>query len=223
MPFLFRTAALISRKQPYVDWANSLDPDGPLLTEELVRKRDVYLGPYSPVEQTLEKALDAIWEHVFEEELFGWSTDESQWPQQRTREMFHAWFDVELADAIIDLVPDEPLTEDDMEFAELDAAMHTCAWCKSIVIGEGRVAAFALPNRELFEDREGRVVQLVVGPKRIVTGVMTPADSDPAREEADLLFTACSRRCEKSLLKTIPRALSDLAGPLASAAKRYSE
>jgi hypothetical protein len=216
MPFLFRTAALISRKQPYVDWANSLDPDGPPLTEALVRKRDVYLGPYSAVEQTLEKALDAIWEYVFEEELFGWSTDESQWPPQRTREMFHAWFDVELADAIIDLVPDEPLTEDDMEFAELDAAMHTCAWCGAIVLGEGRVVSLALPNRELFEDREGGVLDLVVGPKRTVTGVMTPPDSEPAREGVDLLFTACSRRCEKSLLKTVPRALSDLASQFAS-------
>jgi hypothetical protein len=46
--------------------------------------------------------------------------------------------------------------------------------------------------------------------------VMTPADSESASDEADLLFTACSRRCEKSLLKTVPRALSDLASQSAS-------
>ena len=62
MPYLFRSAVLITRNQPYLDWANSLRDDGAPLTMELAQQRDVYLGPNSDVQQTLDAVLDQIWE-----------------------------------------------------------------------------------------------------------------------------------------------------------------
>ena len=38
MSFLYRSAVTITRKQPYLDWANSLDDGGPAQTEELSQR-----------------------------------------------------------------------------------------------------------------------------------------------------------------------------------------
>ncbi len=217
MPFLFRTPVLISRKQPHIDWANGLGDGGPELTADLAETRNIYLGPQSPFVQTLEWALDQIWEDIFEEELYGWSTDEQRWPANRTREMFGAWFTAELCGSIIDLAPDEPLTEEDVELEELDVALNTCAVCGAeLPAGSGRMIPFRLSHRDRLEHREGRVVALLVARNRIFAGVVTPKDSTPAQENVDVMFRACSRRCEKQVLKLVPRALRDLEDDLAN-------
>lgn len=215
MPFLFRTAVIVSRKQPYIDWANSLrDPNDDkdiLFPPELEGRREIYLGPHSDLEQTLDQALSEIWEDIFEEELFGWSTDERQWPSTRSREMFDAWFETELADSIVDLAPDDPLTEDDVDLADLDEAMRTCAWCSTeLDIETGRSVGFKLPDRDRLREREGRTLLLLVGRQRVLTGVITPEDSEPARDGADLMFRACSRSCEKRLQRAVPGGLRNL-------------
>src|SRR5690242_230876 len=111
MPFLYRTPVIVSRKQPYIDWANGLrrTDDEPDFPPELAQKKDIYLGRYYATEEASEGLLDEIWPDIFEEELLGWSTDESEWPANRTREMFDAWFETELADSIVDLFPDHLL------------------------------------------------------------------------------------------------------------------
>lgn len=223
MSYLFRTPILIARKQPYIDWANSLPGDAPEFTMELAQKRDLYLGPHSNFLQTLDQALDQIWEDIFEEELFAWSTDEQLWPPNRTREMFDAWFGAELCNSIIDLAPEEPLTEDDVELEELDVALNTCGFCEAeLSVGDGRMVPFRLSHRERLEHREGRVLTLTVGRGRIITTVVTPRDSTPAEEHADVIVRACSRRCEKQIRKLVPRALRDLEDELAKGAQSYS-
>jgi len=218
MPFLFRTGVLISRKQPFIAWANGLQ-DGFDFPPELARKRDMYLGPHSELQQTLEALLDQIWNDIFDEELFGWSTEESQWPAERTRKMFDEWFDAELVDSIIDLVPDDPLTEDDMDLLDLDDAMSHCAWCeRELEVDDGRMVTCKLSNRDLFEHREGRIILLAVGSGRSVAGLVTPRDSEPARENADVIFRACSRACEKRLSTKVPTALQALEAHLVKAA-----
>jgi hypothetical protein len=212
MPFLYRTALIITRKQPYIDWANSFrEEEAPEFTFELAETPDIYLGPHDDRQQTLDAVVDQIWEDIFEEELFGWSLDERQWPANRTREMFDEWFGAVLAESIIDLAPDDPLTEEDMDLVDLETAMHTCGWCRSELEPElARMTTFKLVNRDRFEEREGRILSLLIGRERIVDAVVTPQDSKPAGEGADLIVAACSRRCEKQLLKTVPRALRDL-------------
>ena len=43
-----------------------------------------------------------MYEDIFFEELYGWCTDESWWPQDRTKEMFWQWFEVELHSIVKD-------------------------------------------------------------------------------------------------------------------------
>jgi len=65
MGFLHRTRVIVSRKQPYVDWANGLRrEDDVAFPREFVQKRNVYLGPYSEFEQPLDRALQEIWQDV---------------------------------------------------------------------------------------------------------------------------------------------------------------
>jgi hypothetical protein len=47
--------------------------------------------------------LKAVFAEVFEHELFGWHTDESAWPQNRTLALFQEWFDIELHSMVDDL------------------------------------------------------------------------------------------------------------------------
>jgi hypothetical protein len=188
---------------------------------ELAQLRDVYLGPNSDAPQTLDAVLDQIWEEIFEEELFAWSTDEQEWPARRTRQMFDAWFAAELCDSVIDLVPDEPLTEEDVDLEALQIALNTCAFCGADVpVDSGRMAAFKLSDRSLFQHVEGRALGLSVGPQRIITVVVTSEDSTPAQEGADVIGRACSRRCEKQIEKLVPRALHELQERLAEELSR---
>ena len=43
------------------------------------------------------------WEEMFAFELESWMRDPSVWPENRTADMFHEWFDVELITELIDL------------------------------------------------------------------------------------------------------------------------
>ena len=230
MSFLFRSALIVRRKTPYLDWANGLaDTGGVELTVEIAETPTIYLGPDSPVGQKIDEVVGDVWEAVFDEELYGWATDEKEWPLQRSLEMFHAWFAVELADSIVDLVPEDPLTEEEVEAVELDHLKRACAWCATELWEDaGRIVAFPLAEQADFGDREGRVLSLLIGRDRILTGVVTGADTQtsevgtPERETPEpkvsrLVFRACSRPCEKHMLRAVPRPLKALEEARASA------
>ena len=150
MAFLYRSAVTVTRKQPYIDWANGFDDGGPELTDELAgSRRTVYLVGESDDRADLRALLDDCWEEIFEQELAMWMEEEDDWPAPRTREVFDAWFDAEITDTVFDLAPDEPLTETDGELADLSEAFHFCAWCDlEIEEGQGRFVGFKLPDRE---------------------------------------------------------------------------
>ena len=209
MSFLYRAAMTITRKQSYIDWANSFDDDGPELTTELADdRRIVYLVPETDEEPDLKRLLDELWRQIFEEELSGWMQQEEDWPAPLTREMFDAWFDVELTGEVFDLTPEEPLTQADVEAADLAYAVQCCAWCDlEVDEGAGRFVSFALTDRSRVAHREGLVLPLVVDDERVVIGILSHADSDRARAGEDLLFRACTSRCEKAIRKVVPKAL----------------
>jgi hypothetical protein len=215
MSYLYRTAVLITRKQPFVDWANECSDDGVEFPDELARTPDVYLGPHGEASHGVDQVLDAVWEDIFEEELDGWCTDQDRWPQNGTREMFDRWFHSQLADSIIDLVPDTPLTEDDADAEDLEEALNTCSWCLAdLPLPAGRMVDFELAHCELFEAREGRIIDLLIKGDRIVRGIVTPLDSTPARQKADLIFRACGPACEKKIRRKVPAALQELEAEL---------
>ncbi len=212
MPYLYRTALIVRRKQPYFDWANSLDEaNDPKLTPDLLKAPEIYLGPDAQREQTLDEAVGDVWSEIFAEALFSWYTDESRWPQERTRELFHEWFDVELAESVIDLVPDEPLTDDDMDAIDLETAGRTCGWCGTELLEDmGRLVKCLVADLERLRDREGCALPLVVDSERVAMGVLTPTAAEGEPGALELVIRACSRPCEKHLLKQVPKALREL-------------
>jgi ribosomal protein L24E len=216
MPFLYRTAVTVIRKQPYLDWANSFDDGGPELTNELAEdRRTVYLVGESDGRPDLRRLLDDYWEEIFEKELAMWMEAEDDWPASRTREMFDAWFDAEITDTVIDLVPEEALTETDVELADLAEAFQLCAWCDvPIEQGQGRFVPFQLAHRDRFAHRAGLTLSLLVGHGRTVVGAVTPDDSKEAADGDDIVFRACSSRCEKAIRKVVPKALRKAAAML---------
>jgi hypothetical protein len=212
MSFLHRTALIITRKQPYIDWANQSEEESDdQVTFPAEDRRTIYLVPASDYEVTVGELLDEFWEDIFEEELAAWMPDEATWPAERTRDLFESWFDVELSDAVMDLTPDEPLTEGEVELVEVSYALQHCAWCDlELEPQEGRSVGFKIANRELFATREGLAVSLPVNEEHAVTGIFTGADSDAAAAGDDFMFRACTSRCEKMLRKEVPRALRRL-------------
>jgi hypothetical protein len=209
MSFLYRTGLTVTRKQPYIDWANGLDDDGPDLTQELAaNRRTIYLVPESDVEPDVASLLEEFWQRIFEEELAAWMVDDKSWPMPLARETFDAWFDVEVTDSIFDLTPEEPLTQADVEALDLEDAVHRCAWCEiSIDEGAGRFVGFKLVDRNRLAHREGLAVHLALDDERVVAGIMPQADSQVARDSGDIVFRACTSRCEKALRSAVPKAL----------------
>ncbi len=212
MTMLHRFALTITRKQPYADWANRVSDDEPesaAYTDEL--PRTIYLVPAIAGSPGVSELLDEFWSDIFEEELEAWSEDEATWPLPRTRELFDGWFAAELTEAVVDLAPDEPLTEADMEFASMNDALLHCAWCDlELEPDEGRSVGFRVTDRERLAYREGLVLSLIVDDQHILTGILTTRDSDAAAAGDDLLFRACTSRCEKLIRKEAPRALRRL-------------
>ena len=106
---LNRSAIILIPKQPYADWANALDDDGPRF--ELSEQDDhltVFLGPEMDTVGEIHRFVDKHFDYFFEAWLEGWSTDPAQWPPRRTRRMFHEWFNVRIHTMVEDTV-DAPL------------------------------------------------------------------------------------------------------------------
>lgn len=182
MSLLNRVALTITRKQPYADWANGTDGPVPIVPYPEDIPRTIYLVLSGALEPVLAELLDDFWEDVFEAELSAWMEAETTWPQPRTREMFDEWFDTELVDAVVDLVPDEPLTEAEVEGADIDYALHHCAWCDIELEAEDlRAVGLALPDRELLAVREGFTI-VVPASDRPLIGIMSTPDSPAAME-----------------------------------------
>ena len=212
MPFLNRSVLTITRKQPYADWANGLpdeEPDSVPYTDQL--PRTVYLVPAIDSSTSVAELLDEFWQDIFEEELAGWSEDEDTWPVPRTRQLFDHWFAAELTDSVVDLTPDEPLSETDMEMAAVNDALQHCAWC-DLQLGpnEGRHVGLKVAERERLASREGLALTLFVDEEKVLPGIVTTPDSPAGVAGEDLVFRACSSRCEKLIRKKAPPALSRL-------------
>ena len=160
MSYLYRHALFVSRTKVYLDWANGLNDDGPQLGEELSRQqRNLYLVPESAQEPDLGALLNEFWEDIFTAELQSWTVAEDSWPTSRTREMFNQWFDVELNASVYDLTPEEPLTQAEVDLADLEEASGRCAACGlDVEHGEGRFAGFKLHGSKSLRRFSGQGV-----------------------------------------------------------------
>ena len=99
-----RSALLVRRKKPYIDWANSLDEDGPRLgLEEALNDSTVYLVDEIGYHGDAEEAIRKYYSTIFEQELVVWHLVEKDWPQKRDLKTFQDWFEVEAHSMVLDV------------------------------------------------------------------------------------------------------------------------
>ena len=99
-----RAALIVRPRQPYVDWANSVDDEGPrAILQELRTDPSIYLVKSIDFTEDFDLLVDDSWEWIFREQLNGWMRDVDSWPENKTRGMFLEWFDCELSTMIWDM------------------------------------------------------------------------------------------------------------------------
>ena len=99
-----RSILIVRPKQPYIDWANSMDDGGPLANLKSMRKSpNTFLIDEIYYDDDLSLIIDEYWETLFEIQLNNWMRDPDVWPEVLTREMFEKWFDYELFDMVWDI------------------------------------------------------------------------------------------------------------------------
>lgn len=104
-----RCAIVLTARVPFIQWANGLDPEGPRYEECWVDDGPpIYLGPDADSLDDVMRFIRKNFDLFFEEQLDGWCTDPTLWPQARTYRMFTEWFAVRVHTVVIDTV-DAPL------------------------------------------------------------------------------------------------------------------
>jgi hypothetical protein len=109
---LNRCAVTIAPRQPFIDWAQQLQPDQPLPPGGF--EPGLYLLPaYDTSEEAIE-LLAQGYEEIFCAELESWSTDPATWPSPRSLALFQEW----LAFRFFDLVSDQ--SQEPLAHCEVD-------------------------------------------------------------------------------------------------------
>jgi hypothetical protein len=107
---LNRSAVIIRPGKGYIDWASSMDDSE--IIPAMDGEHTVYLIPEYEDDVHAMEVLSQVFQVIFEEELYGWHTDESQWPKKRTFEKFQKWFLIEFHSVVEDLC-DFPVVDDE--------------------------------------------------------------------------------------------------------------
>lgn len=106
---LNRSVVILRPKQPYLDWAESLNDGGTVPTVD--GEKTVHLLPVNESDDDGSQTIEQCFEGLFESELAAWHEIEADWPQNRTYAMFQEWFSVEWHSLVVDLCAD-PLKDD---------------------------------------------------------------------------------------------------------------
>jgi hypothetical protein len=100
---LERDAFIVTPKEPYIQWAGSIDAEASVSAKELIGQQTIYLASNDILDVNAPPLIEDYFERIFVQELEAWSTDESTWPQVRDRETFDRWFDVTESTAVFDM------------------------------------------------------------------------------------------------------------------------
>ena len=99
-----RSALIIRPKQPYIDWANSIDGGPEASLHQLQDDPSIYLVECIDDLADIDLLVQDHWEWIFREQLRGWMIDANLWPSNRSPKMFRDWFDYEFASMIWDML-----------------------------------------------------------------------------------------------------------------------
>ncbi len=100
---LNRSALIIRCKQPFVDWINAvkISLENSVTLSDANQENTVYLVEAEDPEE-LEDWLEMNYDDLFEEELYGWTTDPSLWPRDRSLDLFQQWCAYEFHSVVFD-------------------------------------------------------------------------------------------------------------------------
>ncbi len=119
-----RSLLILTFKQPFLDWARSLDDESDDLTlASLNEDAHAYLIPELFDDSDQEEFLESCYEILFTGELQSWWLEETAWPQPRDLKMFREWFEVEFHSLVFDLctIPLERVEESDEDDDDLES------------------------------------------------------------------------------------------------------
>ena len=117
-----RSSVVIRFKQPYVDWASSLEDDSTI--PDLDGEPSLYLLPeFTNMKHALE-LLRQGYQPIFDNELNSWYRLQSAWPKNRSFAMFCQWFDFTFVSLIEDLY-DWPLKNLDADVPQESNALDS--------------------------------------------------------------------------------------------------
>jgi hypothetical protein len=111
MKTINRTVITIILKQPYVDWANNFDDDGPKMNLDSIHATSILI-PEKYDEYSYEPFLKKNYKIIFEEELASWMADPETWPSNIDYKIFTQWFHLIVSDMVLDLGNDPIVVED---------------------------------------------------------------------------------------------------------------
>lgn len=107
MYLINRAALVLSMKQPFVDWVDSLDKHIPKFTLEAInRESHTYLISEHDTEQKLELIIQGLYREIMELELSSFCTDEDCWPEIKY-EKFLEFFQVKVHSMVFDTEEEE--------------------------------------------------------------------------------------------------------------------
>jgi hypothetical protein len=100
MKILERSAITIAYKKPFIEWNNAVCPEI-LMYENILIPSKTYL--IEGISDNAKTTIEQHFKEIFEIELRGICSDESEWPSNRNIELFYEWFSCEISDFVIDL------------------------------------------------------------------------------------------------------------------------
>ncbi len=74
-------------KQPYIDWANSFEDDGPKYDPDHHNPMAFLIDDVVDI-RNIKRVVRCYWKTIFEEPLNGWMRDPDVWPRRRTLKVF---------------------------------------------------------------------------------------------------------------------------------------
>ena len=99
-----RSVLVVRPAEPFKRWAASMAGEAlEQMHSSLAVDHTAYLIPMQDSLKVDPKLLKAIYPTIFERELLGCCTDQTQWPKPRTQALFRQWFELELCGLAVDL------------------------------------------------------------------------------------------------------------------------
>ena len=108
-----RAVITISPNEPFLRWVQTADANSAHITmEDINEASHAYLVDDSEDGSEPDSLVRKNFKSIFEEELSGWYTDESMWPQKRDLKTFRQWFTVTVHGIVLDLGKKPPVVEE---------------------------------------------------------------------------------------------------------------